>query len=46
MKEKLFSSSTLNKISNPDFKEDSVKEIIILPILERLGYKRENIYPQ
>ncbi|MCA6085401.1 DNA methyltransferase [Candidatus Endomicrobiellum agilis] len=43
MKEKLFSSSTLNKISNPDFKEDSVKEIIILPILERLGYKRENI---
>jgi len=28
---------------NPDFKEDSVREVIILPILEKLGYKQENI---
>lgn len=27
----------------PDFKEDSVREIIILPLLEALGYKRANI---
>ena len=28
---------------DPDFKEDSVREEICLPILKRLGYKRENI---
>lgn len=28
---------------NPDFKEDSVREIIILPILKELGYKENNI---
>lgn len=30
-------------LDNPDFKEDSVREVIILPILKELGYKRENI---
>lgn len=30
-------------IDNPDFKEDSVREIIILPILFGLGYRQENI---
>jgi DNA modification methylase len=28
---------------NPDFKEDSVREVIILPILKELGYTQENI---
>ncbi|MCZ2299547.1 MAG: type I restriction enzyme HsdR N-terminal domain-containing protein, partial [Chitinophagales bacterium] len=28
---------------NPDFKEDSVREVIILPILKELGYSQENI---
>lgn len=30
-------------ISNTDFKEDSVREVIILPILKELGYSQENI---
>ncbi|MDR1924991.1 MAG: type I restriction enzyme HsdR N-terminal domain-containing protein [Planctomycetaceae bacterium] len=29
--------------NNSDFKEDSVREIIVLPILKKLGYKQENI---
>ncbi|MDR3112231.1 MAG: type I restriction enzyme HsdR N-terminal domain-containing protein, partial [Elusimicrobiota bacterium] len=29
--------------SNPDFKEDSVREVIILPLLESLGYKQKDI---
>ena len=28
---------------NPDFKEDSVREVIILPILYALGYEEQNI---
>ena len=28
---------------NPDFKEDSVREVIILPILQALGYTENNI---
>ncbi|MBO1054466.1 MULTISPECIES: type I restriction enzyme HsdR N-terminal domain-containing protein [Nostocales] len=28
---------------NPDFKEDSVREVIILPILKALGYTETNI---
>lgn len=30
-------------INNPDFKEDSVREVIILPILKALGYTESNI---
>jgi len=30
-------------LHNPDFKEDSVREVIILPILKQLGYSQENI---
>lgn len=30
-------------IENPDFKEDSVREVIILPILKALGYQGLNI---
>lgn len=29
--------------NNPDFKEDSVREVIILPILKALGYTQSNI---
>lgn len=44
LKQELFGNLNLNSISsNPDFKEDSVREVIILPILQKLGYKNENI---
>ncbi|MCX6220640.1 MAG: DNA methyltransferase [Bacteroidia bacterium] len=43
-KKQLFGDLDFNSISNnPDFKEDSVREIIILPILYHLGYLQENI---
>ncbi len=43
-KEKLFASLDFERIVNePDFKEDSVREVIILPILKELGYTQENI---
>jgi 16S rRNA G966 N2-methylase RsmD len=42
--QKLFESLDLSAIAaDSDFKEDSVREIIILPILKKLGYTRENI---
>lgn len=30
-------------LRNPDFKEDSVREVIILPILKALGYTQDNV---
>jgi 16S rRNA G966 N2-methylase RsmD len=40
----LFGSIDFNKIQNDkDFKEDSVREEIIVPILRELGYNRDNI---
>ena len=43
-KEQLFGQLDLRKIDkDPDFKEDSVREVIILPILKGLGYKQPNI---
>ena len=43
-KEKLFGQLDFKKIAtNPDFKEDSVREVIILPILKELGYTQDNI---
>lgn len=43
-KKQLFGEFNLKTIStNPDFKEDSVREVIILPILKQLGYKQKNI---
>jgi len=43
-KKQLFGDLDFNSISNnPDFKEDSVREVIILPILYHLGYSQENI---
>ncbi|MDR0525752.1 MAG: type I restriction enzyme HsdR N-terminal domain-containing protein, partial [Spirochaetaceae bacterium] len=42
--EKLFGSfDVASALANPDFKEDSVREVIILPILQELGYTRETI---
>ncbi|MDD3847229.1 MAG: DNA methyltransferase [Syntrophorhabdaceae bacterium] len=42
--ERLFDNVDLRRIdSDPDFKEDSVREIIILPILKRLGYSQDSI---
>jgi 16S rRNA G966 N2-methylase RsmD len=43
-KEKLFGNLDLHLIeSDLDFKEDSVREVIILPILKELGYLQQNI---
>jgi DNA modification methylase len=40
----LFGTINLQTITeNPDFKEDSVREVIILPILKALGYSQDNI---
>lgn len=44
IKDKMFGGidfKTLNQ--NPDFKEDSVREVIILPILKELGYQQSDI---
>lgn len=44
LKEKLFGDLPISQIRfNPDFKEDSVREVIILPILKELGYQQNNI---
>src|SRR6266540_1152220 len=44
IKEKLFGQLDFRKIaSDKNFKEDSVREVIILPILKELGYHQENI---
>jgi len=43
-KEELFGNIDLKSISqSKDFKEDSVREVIILPILKKLGYNQSNI---
>ncbi len=43
-KKELFNGLDFQQLlENPDFKEDSVREIIILPILYALGYRQENI---
>ena len=43
-KKSLFGNIDLNRIEDDaDFKEDSVREVIILPILDALGYEQENI---
>lgn len=39
-REEIFGHIDFNQIaSDPDFKEDSVREVVILPILKKLGYK-------
>ena len=43
-KQQLFGDIDFLKLAeDKDFKEDSVREVIILPILKHLGYKEENI---
>ncbi|MDR0507065.1 MAG: hypothetical protein LBH32_09665 [Dysgonamonadaceae bacterium] len=37
----LFGRGACSIANNPDFKEDSVREVIILPILNALGYKNK-----
>ncbi|MBI3123692.1 MAG: type I restriction enzyme HsdR N-terminal domain-containing protein [Ignavibacteriales bacterium] len=44
LKQKLFGKLNFKKLtSDTDFKEDSVREVIILPILQELGYEQNNI---
>ncbi len=43
-KQELFGDLDITSIQkNPDFKEDSVREVIILPILRELGYAQKDI---
>jgi hypothetical protein len=43
-KEELFNGFDLSSVAaDADFKEDSVREVIILPILKKLGYKQQDI---
>lgn len=43
-RERLFGQLDFKSLaSDPDFKEDSVREVIILPILKELGYTQDNI---
>jgi DNA modification methylase len=43
-REELFEDIDFKTLStNPDFKEDSVREVIILPILNALGYSSTNV---
>lgn len=39
----IFNNFKLSSLNDPDFKEDSVREVIINPILNNLGYTNENI---
>jgi len=39
----LFHNFDFSQLNNPDFKEDSVREVLILPILTRLGYQNKDI---
>ena len=40
---KLFEDFDFSQLDSPDFKEDSVREVLILPILEALGYKSKGL---
>jgi len=42
-KEQLFGNIDLKQLAFTDFKEASVRESIIMPILKELGYNEENI---
>lgn len=44
LKEYLFGQLDFQQLANdPDFKEDSVREVIVLPILKELGYEQKDI---
>ncbi len=40
---KLFSTFDFAQLSSPDFKEDSVREVLIMPILQQLGWQQPQI---
>jgi len=43
-KQQIFGDIDLKRIANdPDFKEDSVREVIVLPVLKNLGYRQQDI---
>ncbi len=39
----IFKDFDFRQLNSPDFKEDSVREVIILPLLQELGYIQKNI---
>ena len=44
IKELIFGSLDFSSLKdNLEFKEDSVREVSIMPLLEHLGYRQENI---
>jgi hypothetical protein len=42
-KQELFGDFDFRTITGTDFKEDSVREIIVMPIIKKLGFTEENI---
>ncbi len=43
LKENLFHNFDFKNLNSSDFKEDSVREVLILPILRNLGYSQSDI---
>ncbi|MBS4028504.1 MAG: hypothetical protein KGZ58_07685 [Ignavibacteriales bacterium] len=41
--QQLLGTFDFKQLNSPDFKEDSVREVIILPILKQLGYAQHDI---
>lgn len=39
----LYENFDFAQLESPDFKEDSVREVLILPILQQLGYAQPQI---
>ena len=39
----LFQDFDFSQLHSPDFKEDSVREVLILPLLQKLGYQQSQI---
>lgn len=39
----IFGDFDFKQIHNPNFKEDSVREVVILPLLTQLGYRQDSI---
>jgi 16S rRNA G966 N2-methylase RsmD len=43
MMNQLFHGFDFSQLHSPDFKEDSVREVLILPLLQKLGYEQSQI---
>jgi len=43
MMNQLFHDFDFSQLHSPDFKEDSVREVLILPLLQKLGYEQSQI---